>query len=165
MSRNDFVKRVLLAAQVAQQKGAVINTPAVIAQAALESAWGQSGLTAEANNLFGIKAGSSWRGPTLDLPTWEHGPQGWYRTVARWRKYPSYNECILDYARLIASLPWFRDATPHADRPQGDGNATAWVRALLPAPGQPGWATDPAYLSKVQGVAAMVAANGGPRWS
>jgi flagellar protein FlgJ len=164
MTREAFVGRMQEAIRVAKAKGARVNALAVTAQAALESGWGASGLATAANNLFGIKAGPTWRGEVLELPTWEHAPQtGWYRTVARWRAYPSWNECIVDYARIIASLSWFADALPHADPPDGDGDAEAWIRALLPAPGQPGWATDPDYLAKVRSVGLQVAAVA-PGW-
>jgi flagellum-specific peptidoglycan hydrolase FlgJ len=41
----------------------------LIAQAALESNWGQSALAAKYNNYFGIKAGSSWTGQKVNLNT------------------------------------------------------------------------------------------------
>lgn len=43
----------------------------LIAQAILESNWGNSTLTKQYNNLFGIKAGSTWQGQTVDLQTGE----------------------------------------------------------------------------------------------
>jgi flagellum-specific peptidoglycan hydrolase FlgJ len=42
-----------------------------LAQAAIESGWGESGLTKRANNFGGIKAGSTWKGKVLVLPTRE----------------------------------------------------------------------------------------------
>ena len=160
MTHGEFVERMKKAIEIAKAKGAKVNGMAIAAQAALESGWGESGLTQAANNLFGIKAGRNWKGEVLELPTWEYSQaQGWYRTVAHWRKYPSWNECIVDYAAIIASLSWFRDALPHADPPNGDGDAEAWIRALLPRPGEPGWATDPQYLAKVQGVGMQMVAS------
>ena len=40
-----------------------------LAQAALESNWGESGLTKRAFNFFGFKVGSNWAGSVLSLPT------------------------------------------------------------------------------------------------
>jgi flagellum-specific peptidoglycan hydrolase FlgJ len=75
------------AVATAKAKGAKVNGAAIVAQAALESAWGESGLTQTASNLFGIKAGGHWSGEILELPTWEFSPAtGWFRTVAHWRK-------------------------------------------------------------------------------
>ncbi len=165
MTHREFADRMEKAIEIAKAKGALVNAAAIAAQAALESAWGESGLTQTANNLFGIKSGPSWPGEVLELPTWEYSrTAGWYRTVARWRKYPSWNECIVDYARIIASLSWFRDALPHADPPEGDGDAEAWIHALLPRPGEPGWATDPNYMAKVQEVGKQLAAASGREW-
>jgi flagellum-specific peptidoglycan hydrolase FlgJ len=42
-----------------------------LAQAAIESGWGESGLTKKANNFGGIKAGTSWKGKVIVLPTRE----------------------------------------------------------------------------------------------
>lgn len=43
-----------------------------IAQGALESAWGLSGLAVNANNLFGIKASADWKGPVYNVITSEY---------------------------------------------------------------------------------------------
>jgi len=42
-----------------------------IAQAILESGWGSSKLSQNANNLFGIKAFSDWTGKRIAFPTQE----------------------------------------------------------------------------------------------
>ena len=44
---------------------------AVIAQAAVESAYGQSKLASVWGNFFGLKCGSSWKGPSVNLATKE----------------------------------------------------------------------------------------------
>lgn len=43
-------------------------------------------------------------------------------------------ECIVDYANIIESLIWFRDALPHADPPdkgQGRGGLDSRTPALV----------------------------------
>ncbi len=163
MTRHEFAQRLRKAIAIA--KGARINGTAVGAQAALESGWGASALTVAANNLFGIKAHARWSGDVVEFPTWEWAKgRGWFRTVATWRKYPSWNECIVDYARIIRSLSWYRDALPHADPPHGDGDPVAWIQALLPRHSEPGWATDPDYLTKVARVGRQIASAGGADW-
>ena len=150
---------MMTAVQQAQNQGAVFNPAVVVAQAALESGWGNSGLTIKANNLFGIKASKSWTGPTLDLPTKEWSKtKGWYKTVARWCVWPSWTDCVLYYAEMLQRLSWFRDALPHVN------NADEFLRALLPEAGQPGWATDPNYFNKVRQAGAEVERLGGPKW-
>ena len=159
MTKKEFVKRMGEACQTAKLKGAAFNEPVVMAQGALESSWGNSGLAVKANNLFGTKAGASWKGPTLDLPTREWDKQrGWYNTIAKWRMYPSWNECIVDYSRLLASRSWFRAALSVTHDPD------KFLTALLPAPNKPGWATDPDYARKVRDVAREIERLGGPRW-
>lgn len=149
-----FLLRIRKAIPIAQAKGAVFNAEAAIAQATLESGWGLSYLTRKANNLFGIKAGTAWAGSVLTLPTLEYRGGRYVREVARWRSYASYNECLVDYARLIAKLPWFRDALPHADPPEGDGDVEQWIAHLVDrdTPGELAWATGPNYVGKVMRV-------------
>lgn len=159
MTKQQFVQRMTEAIRVARLKGAVINDAVCIAQAALESNWGRSGLAIKACNLFGIKAGKSWTGPVIELPTREWSQdRGWYKTTARWRMYPSWNECILDYSKVLQGLSWYRDAiAAHAD-------PEAFLQGLLPRPGEPGWATDPDYGDKIRAVAREIEKLGGPSW-
>jgi flagellum-specific peptidoglycan hydrolase FlgJ len=159
MTKTEFVKKILVACATAKNHGAKFNTAVVCAQAALESGWGNSRLTVKANNLFGIKAGSKWTGPTLDLPTKEWSKQrGWYKTVARWCSWSRWTDCIIYYAGMLQRLSWFRDALDHT------GDADKFLEALLPADSQPGWATDPRYASKVRAIGARIERLGGPKW-
>jgi flagellar protein FlgJ len=165
MTRREFVERMEKAIAIAKEKGARVNGLAIIAQAALESDWGTSELARTAHNLFGIKIGKDWKGPVLELPTWEFSEErGWYRVVARWRKYPSWNECIVDYSNIIASRRWFQDALPYADPPDGNGEPESWLRPLLPDVDEHGWATDPDYLAKVRRVGQELAAVSDRQW-
>lgn len=157
--RKAFLERMEKAFYWATKRGARLNKAVVFAQAALESNWGRSFLTREANNLFGIKAGRSWKGDVIELPTWEWSKErGWYRTTARWRKYRSWQECLLDYYHLLETLPWFQDALEHLD------NADEFLKAILPEAGEPGWATDPEYNQKVIRVAKTIEKLGYIEW-
>ena len=60
-----------------------------IAQAILESGWGESRLAQEGNNLFGIKKGDGWNGKTISL----NGSQ--------WRVYDSWLGGIQDHSKLL----------------------------------------------------------------
>jgi flagellar protein FlgJ len=160
-----FTERMRKAVDVAKKKGAILNSRAATAQAALESAWGQSLLAARYCNLFGIKAGSDWKGPTVDLWTYEwygkrdqHGKPIYEKVMAKWRVYPSWNECLVDYSNLIQTRWWFRDALPHADPPHGDGNWLEWIRHLVDRdePGEYVWATSPDYVRKVASCMAVI---------
>lgn len=65
-----FIEKIAKAVKkYAPKYGIKIYSP-IIAQAILESAWGKSKL-AEKNNFFGLKAGSSFKGDTIQLETKE----------------------------------------------------------------------------------------------
>ena len=159
MTQEHFVSLMLAACDQALSRGAQFNAAVAIAQAALETGWGNNELATQANNLFGIKATPSWPGGIYTTPTQEYIPDaGWVRTSADWRKYSSWHACVADYAGLISSLIWYQGALNHLD------DADAFLLALLPAPGKPGWATDPDYYTKVKACGLLVAQLGGPKW-
>lgn len=158
-TQHKFCKRMKEAIYWAHIKGAKFNDAVAFSQSALESKWGQSTLSNKYNNLFGIKAGSSWKGDIVSLPTWEYSSTiGWYQTTAKWRKYLSWQECLLDYSNIISSLWWYQDALKYLD------NADKFLQALLPAPGKPGWATDPDYFNKVRNVGKEIERAGYIKW-
>lgn len=70
------------------------------AQAILESGWGQSLLSTQANNLFGIKG--DYNGQSVTMPTQEYFNGQWVTINAQFRKYPSWNESIEDHGRFLA---------------------------------------------------------------
>ena len=65
-----FIERVGALAAADMKKSGVLAS-LTIAQAILESGWGKSGLTVKANALFGIKAGTSWKGRVYSTKTQE----------------------------------------------------------------------------------------------
>ena len=69
-----------------------------IAQAILESSWGESALAQIYNNLFGIKADSSWKGEYVTLETFE-----FYDTKIedKFRVYSNKNQSIKDHAKFL----------------------------------------------------------------
>ncbi|WP_373472212.1 GW dipeptide domain-containing protein [Carnobacterium alterfunditum] len=72
----------------------------MIAQASLESAFGQSLLASPPYyNLFGIKG--SYNGQTIPMGTWEDVTGGIINITANFRDYPSYYESMMDYADLL----------------------------------------------------------------
>ena len=159
MTQPEFIGKINQAYQEAVHRGARLNRAVVIAQAALESDWGNSVLAQKANNLFSIKAGAYWTGKTLEMSTTEWNPAfGWYPAKAIWRSYPSWTDCILDYGAIIAGLPWYQDALSNLDDPR------SFLKALLPNGAELGWATDPGYYDKVLRIAKQLEDFGGPKW-
>lgn len=138
MKPNEFIAAISGAAQQSMQE---TNIPAsfVIAEGALESAWGSSKLSLEGLNLFGVKADPSWTGPTVEMRTREclHGK--WLVVPANWRKYSTWLECINDHAQFLLKNHRYKGAFQHVD------NAEAFTRAVAEA----GYATDPEYAGKI----------------
>ena len=110
----------------------------LIAQAALESNWGQSQLSAKYNNYFGIKAGSSWTGPTVNMKTGEvFGGQS-VSINSDFRVYNSLIDSIRDRNKLLSTSRYASvraASTPQAQAEaiKNSGYATAlnYVSSLM----------------------------------
>lgn len=97
--QQQFLNKAVPAATTAASKYGTYPS-VMIAQAAVESAWGQSTLSQEPNNnLFGIKG--SYNGQSVSMNTGEYGSNGYYTTNAQFRKYPSYTESFGDNGSLL----------------------------------------------------------------
>lgn len=116
---------------------------ALIAQAALETGWGQHvmqrGDGASSLNLFGIKAGQGWTGGSVSRPTLEYRDGVAEREVARFRAYPDVAAVFDDYVEFISS-----NSRYDAVRDSGD-DVKGFATALQDA----GYATDPSYADKI----------------
>jgi flagellar protein FlgJ len=127
-------------------KRLAVAPQALLAQAALETGWGRhvmrSADGASSNNLFGIKAGGGWQGDSVARPTIEYENGVAERTLARFRAYPDVAATFDDYADLIGTHPRYRSV-----RGSGDD-----VAAFADALQQAGYATDPRYAEKINGV-------------
>ncbi|WP_319240727.1 flagellar assembly peptidoglycan hydrolase FlgJ [uncultured Propionivibrio sp.] len=114
----------------------------VLAHAALESGWGRSEIRLadgrSSYNLFGVKAGRSWNGPSVEVQTTEY-VGGEAQTVReRFRVYGSYSEAFRDYASLLRNNSRFSGVV-------GQQDGIQFARSLQ----QGGYATDPAYADKL----------------
>ena len=107
-----------------------------IAQAALESAWGTSGLATKYNNLFGIKG--SYGGNAANMATWEVYGGITYNITANFRAYPSWETSIKDYGSFLNVNSRYKKAL-------GLTNYKDQIKAIHEA----GYATDPNYQSKI----------------
>lgn len=111
-----------------------------IAQAILESGWGESSLTKQANNLFGIK-GTGPAGSVM-MPTTEYRGQDKYTTNAQFRKYNSWHESVEDHTRLILNGTKDKSTRYH-------GVLGADYKTAATAIWKGGYATDPNYPQKL----------------
>lgn len=122
-----------------------IPASVVLAQAALESAWGESGLTKSANNFFGIKDAKKdeWYGAYVVRDTTEY-IGGVKQTVsAPFRKYSTPQGSFDDHAAFLIANKRYRSL--FALQPT---DFTGWSLGLQKA----GYATDPSYANKLIGL-------------
>jgi flagellar protein FlgJ len=140
-SPEEFVRELLPEARQAAAKLGVAPE-VLLAQAALESAWG--GATprhidgSSSNNLFGIKAGGSWRGSSVAQWTLESMDGAMSRQREQFRAYPSAGQSFSDYAALISQNSRYAAAL------ESGGDPERYVREVAGA----GYATDPEYAQK-----------------
>ncbi|GAB2795120.1 flagellar assembly peptidoglycan hydrolase FlgJ [Dyella kyungheensis] len=142
----DFVRQLAPYAQKAAEKLGV-SVRAVLAQAALETQWGQhmpahsNGNTS--NNLFGMKAGQSWGGEKVSVPTLEFEGGVAVHRRAQFRSYDNPGQSFDDYAQLIAENPRYARALNHGE------DVVGFARGLVNG----GYATDPSYAQKIVAIA------------
>ena len=138
-----FLRNIIPAAQNVA-RGKDIYASVMIAQAALESGWGTSALSKAPNhNLFGVKG--SYNGQSVNMQTLEDsGGQNYYSIQADFRKYPSYQESLEDYADKIVNgisgSPLFYSGA-WKSKTNSYQDATAYLTGR--------YATDTAYGSKL----------------
>ena len=130
-SQNAFIE-VLAAfvAKYAPQYGILVHSP-IIAQGILESAWGKSILAAQYHNYFGLKCGSRWTGPSVNLTTKEEYVPG-TKTVIQdcFRVYDSMDDGVKGYFEFIQldrykNLRGITDPETYLQAIKDDGYATA----------------------------------------
>lgn len=126
------------AQRVAQQTG--IDPRIVIAQAALESAWGRR---APGNNFFGIKSHGQPGGNTFATTEVVNGQP--IRTRDSFRAYGSMGESADGYAQFLRQNPRYRPML------QAQG-----LDAQIQALGASGYATDPNYAAKIRQIASGI---------
>jgi flagellar protein FlgJ len=120
-----------------------LNPLGLLAQAALETGWGQRmARNADGSpslNIFGIKAGDEWTGAraTADTVEFSNGVATQRRTA--FRAYGSIEESVSDFANVLKKSPRYRDAIAAG----GD------VHAYIDRIGKSGYATDPEYANKL----------------
>ena len=108
------------------------------AQALIESRSGNSGLTQKANNLFGIKG--TYQGQSVKMLTTEYDSNGKaYKTMADFRKYPSWTESIADHSAMFNRMKRYANLRGETD----------WKKATVNVKAD-GYATSPTYTQTLQ---------------
>ena len=113
----------------------------MMAQAILESGWGQSGLSINDNNYFGVKG--SYDGQSVDVPTQEWNGYQMVTINDYFKKYPNAEASFEDYAKVFTGSAWARNFYRGVFRKNAPTyqDATAWLTGR--------YATDPNYNIKL----------------
>lgn len=140
LTREEFIEKV--ASEIVGTKTDIMKS-VTIAQAIHESNWGKSYLAQSANNLFGIKASDDWQGDYVETKTKEQDKNGKETTIlAKFRKYDSYKDSILDHDKFFTSTPW---RTKNYKRVLEAKSYEEQTKALQEC----GYATDVCYADKL----------------
>jgi flagellar protein FlgJ len=137
----EFLDRMKAHAQEASQATGI---PArfLLGQAALESGWGKREIRAtdgsQSFNVFGVKAGRNWTGPTVQVMTTEYVDGAPRKVMQKFRAYASYADAFKDYASLMQGSRRYAAVLKQTD---SAGFAYGLQRA--------GYATDPQYGQKL----------------
>jgi flagellar protein FlgJ len=140
----DFVSALIKPAQKVQQK---LGVPfeVVIAQAALETGWGQKIIKDQhgdsSNNLFNIKADSRWAGDKVTKDTLEFEQGAMIKKAEPFRMYQTLSDSVDDYIHFLSNSERYQDAL------QKSNNVEHFLHGLQKA----GYATDPQYADKIIG--------------
>ena len=139
MSTDEYIATMGPIAQADYSRNGIFAS-VTLAQSIIESGWGKSGLTQQANNMFGIKCSAGWEGECINMTTGEYGSGGYYTTDANFRKYPSIEDSVNDHSLFLIENPRYTEA--------GVFDAVTFqeqIRAIHNA----GYATSPTYAENI----------------
>lgn len=119
--------------------GTGVRASVTVAQAIIESGWGQSGLSiAPYNNLFGIKASYGWSGRTVIMRTSEFENGGYVTVNSAFRAYNSMADSFKDHTLFLLQNSRYAQ--------NGVINSSSY-QAMAQGLQNAGYATSPTYAS------------------
>ncbi|MCX7099561.1 MAG: glucosaminidase domain-containing protein [Methylococcales bacterium] len=131
---DDFIKKCTIPAQESE-RDAGVPTAITIAQACVESGWGEHHI-GEANNYFGVKAQKGEDSVSVETKEFVHGK---YITIAAsFKKYKSMQDSFVDHGRFLKNNARYASILFEYAK---TGNSDDFARGLQKA----GYATDPKY--------------------
>lgn len=119
-----------LVKKYAPRYGIQVYSP-IIAQAILESGWGESKLVAQYHNYFGLKCGTAWKGKSVNMTTKEEYSPGTLTTIKdNFRVYDSMEAGVKGYFEFIQlaryqNLKGIKDPKKYLETIRADGYATS----------------------------------------
>lgn len=143
MTRQEFIEMVSdIVMRVNAKRNFPLFSSVVIAQACLETGYGQSDRMMKSHAIFGIKATSSWKGKVYSTKTKECYDKVSFVTITdSFRAYNTFEESIEDYFDLICKSSRYRKSL-QANSP----------RQCIQAIKDGGYATDPSYVDKIMNI-------------
>lgn len=138
MGKAEYLRDVAPIIQLIANERGYRFPSAIIAQGAVESAWGDSLLSKRYFNYFGMKCGSSWNGLCVDMKTKEEYTVGQLQTINdKFRVYRSLESGIRGYFDFIQMQRYqnLKDAT----------SPEHYIQLLK----QDGWATSSQYINSL----------------
>lgn len=122
-----------------------IDSNVLIAQAALETGWGNKVIknsVDSSHNLFNIKADRSWQGDKIAKNTLEYHDNVAVTENAAFRSYDNYEESFSDFVRFLNQNPRYERALQQTE------SSESFIKGIHSA----GYATDPNYTNKVMSI-------------
>lgn len=131
MDKEAFIQKVAeKVRKYAPLYGIGVHSP-IIAQAIVESGWGESVLASRYNNYFGLKCGSSWKGSSVNMATKEEYKPGVMTNIRdNFRTYEDFDAGIRGYFEFIgysryANLKGVTNPREYCEKLKSDGYATS----------------------------------------
>ncbi len=131
MTKQEFIEKIAGYVQkYAYVYGIMVHSP-IIAQAILESGWGESKLSSRYHNYFGLKCGTKWTGKSVNLTTKEEYTEGTLTTIKdNFRVFDSMEEGVKGYFEFIQlaryhNLRGITDPKKYLETIKADGYATS----------------------------------------
>ena len=128
---------------IQEMQRAKIPASITLAQAILESKYGTSELAQQANNHFGIKAGTEWGTVNrfcIHSDEWNPKKQKMIAVLSCFRKYSAIADCYENHSDFLTNRPYYTQLFTLDIQ-----NYKAWAEGLQKA----GYATDPQYADKL----------------
>ncbi len=130
-----------------------IDVNAIVAQAALETGWGNHIIKGSDGkpslNLFGIKSNQNWTGDSTTVKTLEYKNGIAAKETADFRSYKSMDEAFQDYISFLKNNPRYKHALENTN------TAKDWGFQLQKA----GYATDPNYGKKIASIVSRLSSS------
>ena len=131
MDKEAFIQKVAeKVRKYAPLYGIGVHSP-IIAQAIIESGWGESVLASKYNNYFGLKCGGSWKGGSVNMATREEYKPGVVTNIRdNFRTYEDFDAGIRGYFEFIsysryANLKGVTNPREYCEKLKSDGYATS----------------------------------------